>query len=149
MFTVNKNPAAADLRKFGWAMLIGFGVIGALVWLAPWFRTGDVGLLAWAARWNQIMAVVFGGLGLALSILSFSSAAAARPVYIVWMTVAVAVGFVVATVMLTLLFVVLLPVFAIVARWGDPLRKKRHAGRTYWEDYKPHEPTLERMTRLF
>ena len=149
MFSVNKNPKPSDLRKFGWAMLVGFGVIGALLWLAPWLRTGEVGLWAWAATANQVTAVGFWVLGLALAILSLSSPAAAKPVYVVWMSITVPIGIVVSTVMLTLLFVVLLPVFSIVARWGDPLRKKRHPGDTYWEDYKPHEPTLDRTARPF
>lgn len=149
MFTVNKNPGAGDLRKFGWAMLIGFGVIGVLVWLAPWLKTGEAGALAWAAKANQITAAAFWALGLVLAILSFSSPALARPVYVVWMSIAVPIGIVVSTIMLTLLFVLVLPPFSLVARLTDPLRKKRHAGGTYWEDYRRHEPTLERTARPF
>ena len=149
MFTVNKNPKVKDLHKFGWAMLIGFGVLGTLLWLAPWFKTGEVGLLGWTAGSNQIIAVCFWAIGLVLAILSLSSPASAKPVYVAWMSVAVPIGIVVSTVMLTLLFVVLLPVFSIIARWGDPLRKRRHTGDTYWEDYKPHEATLERTARPF
>lgn len=149
MFSVNKNPKASDLRKFGWAMLVGFGVIGALLWLAPWLRTGEVGLLGWTAGSNQIMAVCLWAVGLVLGIVSWSSPKAAKPVYVAWMSVAVPIGIVVSTIMLTLLFVLLLPFFSVVARLGDPLRKRRHAGGTYWEDYKPHEPTLDRTARPF
>jgi hypothetical protein len=149
MFTVNKNPNVKDLRKFGGAMLIGFGVLGVLLWLVPWFKTGDVELLGWNAGSNQIIAVCFWAIGLVLGMVSWSSPKAARPVYVAWMSVAVPIGIVVSTVMLTLLFVVLLPFFSIIARWQDPLRKRRHSGDTYWEDYKPHEATLERTARPF
>jgi hypothetical protein len=65
------------------------------------------------------------------------------------MTVTVPIGIAVSTVLLTLLFFVVLPVFAIIVRMGDPLRKKLTQDDTYWEDHEPYEPTLDRMERLF
>jgi hypothetical protein len=44
--------------------------------------------------------------------------------------------------------VAFLPLFSLIVRFGDPLRKKL-GGATYWEPYRPHEPTLERMRRPF
>ena len=64
------------------------------------------------------------------------------------MRTTVPVGTVMSTVLLTAVFVVVLPLFSIVVRLGDPLRKKL-GGATYWEDYKPYEHTLDRMRRLF
>ncbi len=72
----------------------------------------------------------------------------ARPVYVAWMTVTVPIGLVMSTVLLTVLFVFVLPLFSLIVRWSDPLQKKLGAS-TYWEEYKPHEHTLERMRRLF
>ena len=158
MFTVNKNPTLDELRKFGYAMLVGFLFLGAVIYLAPlvktrevfpWLGFRDVSVLKWAGTWRQWTAVCLGPLGVVLCGLCLLSPSAAKPVYIVWMTVAVAVGTVVSTVMLTLLFVFLLPMFSLVVRIGDPLRKKLRREGSYWEDYKPHEPTIERMKRPF
>ena len=149
MFTVNKHPTVSDLGKFGWAMLIGFGVIGLVLWLAPWLSAGDSTPLAWPGTRAQTTALCLWALGAALWVLGLTAPRAARPVYIVWMTLAAAVGAVMSTVLLTVLFVLLLPIFSLVVRLGDPLRRKLTADDSYWEDYRPHEATLERMKRPF
>lgn len=149
MFTVNKNPTNDDLRKFGYAMVGGFLMIGALIYFLPWARTREVSTLAWTGRLLQWTAVSLPLLGAVLCGLGLFVPVAAKPVYIVWMTAAMGVGIVVSTIMLTLLFLFLLPVFSIVVRFGDPLGKKLKAQGTYWEDHKPHELTLERMKRPF
>lgn len=149
MFTVNRNPTVEDLRKFGWAMLLGFGVIGLVLWVAHWLTTPDTGVLQWAGNGRQITAVCLWGLGAVLCALSQLSPSLAKPVYITWMSIVVPIGIVVSAVLLSVLFFVLLPVFSLVVRLGDPLRKKLRASGTYWEDYKPHEATLERMRRPF
>ena len=149
MFTVNKNPSVRDLSKFGWAMLFGFGVIGAVLWLAPWIKHRDAALLDWSGTSVQITAVCVWTVGLLLCLLGTIAPAVAKPVYVIWMTVGVAIGTVMSTVLLTVMFFVLLPVFSLVVRLGDPLRKKRHNGKTYWEDYKPHDVTIERLQRPF
>lgn len=133
VFTVNRDPFAADLRKFGGAMVLGFGVIG--------------GILFWAGA----MAVAIGlwSLGVVLFLLTRVSLSASRPVYVVWMTAASLVGMVMSTILLTLLYFTLVPVFSLIVRRGDPLRKKLHDGASYWEDYRAHEPTLERCQRPF
>jgi len=148
MFTVNKSPSVGDLRKFGWAMLIGFGVIGGVLWTAAWRKYGGHGLLGWSGAGAQIVALCLWALGAGLCALSLYSPASARPVYVTWMRATAPIGMVMSTILLTLLFVFLLPLFALVVRWGDPLRKKL-GGSTYWEDYKPYHNTLDRMRRLF
>ncbi len=150
MFTVNKNPSVDELRKFGWAMLIGFGVIGLVFWAAPWWEARDAAALVWSGSGLQATAIVLVGLGVVLCVLGVAAPAVAKPVYVVWMSMAAGVGIVMSPVLLTVLYVVLLPVFSIVVRFGDPLRKKISPHReTYWEDYKPHEATLDRVGRPF
>ncbi|MBU0718806.1 MAG: hypothetical protein KJ749_11200 [Planctomycetes bacterium] len=149
VFTVNKNPTAQELRKFGWAMLFGFGGLGLLLWLAPWVRGGGAGALAWSGRSGQITAVCFWVVSLTLGVVGVSAANVARPVYVLWMSVAAVLGIAVSTIMLTLLYFLLLPVFALVVRWGDPLRKKKTQSDTFWEDHEPYEATLDRMARMF
>ena len=53
MFSVNKNPSSADLRKFGDAMFLGFFLIGALLFFSPWLRTRDVLDLGWTGSGIQ------------------------------------------------------------------------------------------------
>ncbi len=149
VFTVNKNPTVKDLRAFGRAMVLGFGILGALLWGVHAYRSQPMSYLAWDGAAPQIVAACFWSLGVMLCTISYASAAVAKPIYVVWMTVATAIGTVMSTIMLTVLFFVLVPVFAIIVKRGDPLRKKLHAGGTYWEDYKGHEPTIERLKRPF
>lgn len=149
VFTVNKNPSDKDLRAFGRAMMLGFGVLGALLWIVNAYRSPQGSFLSWSGATPQITALCFWALGALLCGISYASAAVAKPIYVSWMSVASAIGVVMSTIMLTLLFVVLLPLFSLIVRLGDPLRKKRHAGGSYWEAYKPHEPTIERLRRPF
>jgi hypothetical protein len=147
MFQVNRNPSESDLRKFGRAMLIGFGVIGVVLWIAGARRAGAQ-VSAWTGSGAQVAAIVLASLGAALFALSRASRSMTKTVYIGWMTVTVPVGIVMSTILLTVLFMLILPVFSLIVRMGDPLRRKL-GGTTYWEDYKAHEPTLERMRRPF
>ena len=147
MLTVNKNPSVSDLRKFGWAMLFGFGVIGAILWVVAWRRYGG-GSFGWSGAAGQQVAIGLFVLGTGLWVTGVAAPNVARPVYVAWMTVTVPLGTVLSTVLLTVLFVFLLPLFSLIVRLGDPLRKKL-GGPTYWEDYKPYEHTLERMRRSF
>ena len=149
MFAVNKSPTSRDLHKFGWAMLAGFGVIGLLLWLVPWVKTGNAANLAWAGAGKQILAIALWALGTALFVISFAPPPVAKPVYVAWMSAVVPIGVAMSTVLLTLLFVLLLPVFSLIVRFGDPLRRRLRGQHSYWEVYKPYEPTLERTKRPF
>lgn len=149
MFTVNKNPNANDLRKFGWAMLLGFGVLGILLWILPTIRGTESATLSWTASREQIVALCCWGAGILLWAISMASQAAAKPVYVAWMSVMVPIGLVMSTIMLTLVFIILLPIFSLIVRLGDPLRKRLRREGSYWEDYKPYEPTMDRMARPF
>jgi len=149
VFVVNRNPSEADLRKFGRAMLIGFGTLGLILWVVPWLRGEERALLAWEGTGAQVTALCFWALGVALLALTVTSLAIARPVYVGWMSVAVPIGIIMSTVLLTLTFVILLPVFSLIVYFGDPMRRRLTRESTYWEDYKAYEPTLERMRRPF
>lgn len=148
---VNRNPTIPELRRFGWVTLGGFAVLGILAWYLAvkpdgvWWPT-DWG---WAGAGKQVAALVLWGLGLAMLLVCLSSPGVARRVYVGWMTGAMGIGTVVTTIMLSILFVVLLPVFSLI-RFADPLRLKRKPpGESYWEDHRHHESTLERTIRPF
>ena len=145
MQAVNRNPNKAELIKFGLAMVFGFGVIGALLWyFGPDPRTA-----AWVAAGSQKLAIALWALGAALLLISIGPGSVARPVYVGWMSVAFLLGGVVTVVLLTVLFIVLLPIFSLI-RLKDPMRLRlRPAGESYWEDHKHHESTLERTIRPF
>lgn len=146
MFTVNRHPSSDDLRRFGGAMLIGFGALGAIAWIIPSWRSSDVPLLAWNPVAGRYAAVVLWGWGVGLFVASKSHGA--RKAYVAWMTVATAIGVVMSTFLLTLMYFLLLPWFVPFVRRSDPLRRRRHDGGTYWEDCKPYAPTLDRMRRI-
>ncbi len=149
MFTVNKNPSPKDLKKFGTAMIVGFGTLAIILWLLPWFRSGEPNTLQWSGTSSQWIAIVFVCLGMFLAILGHGAPGIAKPIYVTWMTIATPIGSFMSTLALSILYFVLLPVFAIVVRRSDPLRTKNKGKSTYWEDYKAYEPTLERMRRPF
>ena len=146
MFTVNKNPTTDDLYKFAWSMLGGFGAMGLLLWLAS-------SVLGWIEidldRARRITFVLFAIGAVMFTVGRFAPRAAARALYVGWMSAVVPIGIVMSTIMLTVLFIVILPIFSVIVRLGDPLRKKLNTGASYWEDSKPYEHTIERMRRPF
>lgn len=151
MFTVNKNPSVKEIASFGWVMLGGFGVIGALWWyiaVKPEGGYWPVHSWGWNGKGWQIAAVALWILALLSLVVCRVSFPAARKYYVIWMTGAMYVGTVMMTVLLTVLYFVLLPVFSLI-RLADPLRLKRHRRESYWEKPSAHEATLERMRRPF
>ena len=145
MQPVNRNPSSGDLHKFGWAMLLGFGIIGALLcYLGP-----DPNGWRWTGVTAQKIAVGAWFLGPVLLLISWGPKSLARPVYVGWMTVAMYLGTVVTFALLSVLFIVLLPIFSLI-RFADPLRLRLLGpGASYWEDHRHHESTLERTIRPF
>lgn len=129
------------------AMILGFGVLG----LIAWYFAGETAShgFGWRGLGGQKLAIGLWILGLALLAVSLGPRACAVPVYVGWMSFAFVIGGVMTVVLLSVLFVVLLPVFALL-RFADPLRMRmKPAGESYWEDHKHHESTLERTARPF
>jgi hypothetical protein len=144
---VNRNPTQQDIHGFGWAMLGGFTFLSILSWTAAW-RSGAP-LTGWSGAGGQIAAVSLALLGVLLFLVSRAAVSVAKHVYLVWMTVGLMIGIAVSTILLTFMFLLALPLFSLIVRAGDPLRKKVGKSASYWQNYKPHEPTLDRMRRLF
>jgi hypothetical protein len=115
-----------ELRKFG--LLVGgvFAAIGLVMWLRhkphfPWFLAPGLGLMA------------FGSV----------APKALKPVYVAWMAMAFALGFVVSHVILTLFFFLVITPIGLVARLAgkDFLRLKSDpAAATYWIRREQREP---------
>ena len=107
-----------DLRKFG--LVVG-GVFAGLGLLFLWRHKGHYPYLLWP--------------GVVLMVLGVVGPRALKWVYILWMSVAFVLGFVMAHVILTLLFILMITPIGLFARvFGkDFLSLKLDRGaRTYW-----------------
>ena len=107
-----------DLRKFG--LLVGgvFAVLGLIWWargkpLFPWFLTPGAVLLAFGLAWPLAL----------------------KYVYIAWMSLAIVLGFIVSTVLLTFFFFLVITPIGLIARLVGKdflgLKLDRQAP-TYW-----------------
>jgi hypothetical protein len=107
-----------ELRKFGWLVGGVFAALGLLMWLRhkphfPYFLTPGVVLVVLGTVTPKIL----------------------KPVYIVWMSLAIVLGFVVSHVILTLFFfAIILPIGLVARLFGkDFLGLKLQPGAaTYW-----------------
>ncbi len=147
MLPFRRNLSPGEVRNFGLITLGGFVVLGALLWLKG-LGWSFADALSWQGSGSQKASVVLWAIGAAFAIICTASYALGLRLYIGWMTMAVYLGTVVSTVMLSLMFLILLPIFSLV-RLKDPLRLKLKPSGTYWEEHRPDEPTLDRMSRMF
>ena len=122
--TANLKPSLKDLRKFGLTFLVILGLLaGLLFWrgsaATPWFLALALIFGAWGLFWP-------GGL---------------KPVYRAWMTFAIILGAVMARVLLTILYyLVVTPIGLIMRLFGkDILDTKMKDRDSYWHK-RPDEP---------
>jgi hypothetical protein len=150
MPAVNRDPTRAQLRSFGLVMLAGMAVVGALLWYRALPReTGwQPSSWGWTGSPTHLVAVVLWGLALAVALVCHMWYSLGRVLYVGWMTMAMYLGLVMTTLLLSILFIVLLPVFSLI-RLKDPLRLRLRSSGSYWEAPTPHEPTLDRTRRPF
>ena len=144
---IDRNPSRRTLLVFAWGMLIGFGVIGGVLWWRASGRAeaGSATSLTWLRVWAVGLWLVGAGMGLG----TLGWPRAGRAMYVYWMTVTRPMGLVAGFVGLSLFYWLVLPLFSIVVRWSDPLRRRGRGVETYWEPCAPYESTLERMRRPF
>jgi hypothetical protein len=130
---INWRPEAGELRKFGLAMIVGFGIIGSLVYLkaahsAGWrdWSVGSLPLVLWIA----------GG---AAGLLGLSGTRAALPVYWVWMGIAYVMGNIISRLFLLFLFYGMITPMGICMRLSgrDKLLLRRGQFRSYWQEVPP------------
>ena len=142
--TVRSEVAALDVsvravRRFG--LSVG-GVLLLLAALSWWRRGFDLAPLA-----TVLLALGGGLVGLGTLVPGLLG-----PVYRVWMTLALALGFVMTRVILTIAFVVLFVpiglVFRLIGR--DPLRQRPDPGAaSYWIPRSDGPADRERLERLY
>jgi hypothetical protein len=151
VYQVNTSPSRSDVRTFGLVMLLGFGVVGAVLWykgVKPpdgWWPDAGWG---WNGGAWHVIALALFAFAVLITVECIASYAIGRLLYIVWMTGAMYLGMVVTTIMLSALFVILLPLFSLI-RLADPLRLTMQSSDSYWEEPTPHEATVERTRRQF
>ncbi len=144
LVTVRDEAAALDvsrgaLRRFG--LLVG-GVFAVLAAVGAWRAGGVPGTAG----------VVFGVLGAVLLLGGLLAPQMLRAVYIVWMTAALAMGFVMTRVLLTLAFVVVFTpiglLFRLIGR--DHLHQRPDpAATSYWIERTDGPSSRERMERMY
>jgi hypothetical protein len=108
------------------------------------------------ALWNiyrarPVVVAVFGGISLALVLAGLALPRVARRFHILWMTLAMALGYVNSRILLGLMFYGIFTPYGIISRLvgRDPLRRRGANGESYWTDRKNTRQTREQFERLF
>ncbi len=116
---IPRNPSRRTLRQFAGLSLVFFGLLGT-VKLATGHSTTGTALLV---------------LGVCLGVLGLSFPALLRPVFVGWMVAVFPVGWLVARLVLALLFYgVFVPLGACFRLAGrDALGLRRRAATSYWQ----------------
>ena len=129
LIDVNWKPGARELRQFaGLFLVFGLGAGTAIYFFKDWPLL--VSQILWGA------AVVVGLAGLLVPAL-------ARPVYVVMMALALPIGMVVSTVLMTLIFFVIMTPIGLLVRLAgrDPMQRKFDPNATtYWIRRPPQVP---------
>lgn len=127
------------LRSFG--LVVG-GVFAAVAGVIVWRSGGTFGTAS----------AIFASLGGALILGGVLMPSFLRPIHRAWMALALALGYVMTRVLLTLVFVLLfIPIGLTLRLLGKDLLDRRldpHAP-TYWKPRDPKQNAPERMTRYF
>jgi hypothetical protein len=151
MLSVNRNPSLSELRSFAIVMLCACVGLGMILWYSAikpegaWWPESGIGFVG---SGRQIAAVIVGGIGVAVASACAMSYRAGRALYVAWMSLAMVLGTCMTTILLSAVFVAILPVFTLI-RLKDPLRLRLKNSGSYWENYEPHEATIERTMRPF
>jgi len=135
MVSINWQPGAKDLRKFGVALIVGFGLVG----LALRYKLG-----APTAAW-----VCFGFGGVA-GLLGLVGTRAALPFYWLWMGIAFVMGNVMSRVLLSCLYLAVVTPMALLGRvlGRDRLSLRGPRADSYWVDH-PSADAAHRYERQF
>ena len=118
---INWRPDAKELRKFGITVLIGFAIIGLIVFFTAKTPT--------SAYWLWGIGAVFGLAGITGTVV-------AVPFYFAWMGIAFVMGNIMSRlIMFIIFFGVVTPLGFIMRLTGrDRLRLKKTTADSYWLD---------------
>ena len=133
---INWHPSNPDLRKFGLTLIIGFALIGGLVY---WLGNSAV------AFWMWKISVAIGLLALLLPPLSL-------PFYWAWMGIAFVMGTIISFFIVALIYYVIITpvglIMKIIGRDALKLKKSSFQNDTYWETH-PDISSKDYYKRLF
>ena len=127
------------LRSFGWVVGGVLLIIAAVVWWRNDFT------LTTAAS-------VLGGLGAALTVLGLTVPMILKPVYRVWMALAVVLGFIMTRVILTVVYyLIMTPIGLIMRLLGkDPLHRRIDPNAaSYWIPKTYLDESKERLEKYY
>lgn len=128
LLEVNWNPERRELKQFALIWMAMFGIFGAI---SLWAKSSTSSATAF---W---IIAAFGLLG-------YFRPAVLKPVYIVWMALAMPIGWAVSHLLLLAVFyLVLTPIGLLLRLFGhDPLNRQfDRAAKSYWIPHDPsHEP---------
>jgi hypothetical protein len=132
LIEINWNPCRRELRQFGLSCVAFFGLIGAYcLWI----------------RGSQTPAIVFWAVA-SVGVLGYFLPSWLWPVYVLWMTIALPIGWGVSHLLLLLVYyLVFTPVGLLMRLVGyDPMNRRfDRAAKSYWT---AHESIVE-MSRYF
>ena len=135
---INWKPAATDLRKFAWSLVIGFPCIATVFFLAKWISAG--------ALPEPRFFLMLGGIGVAVGLVSLVITPLARLLYPVWYFLAACVGIVMANlIFMVLFFGIFTPMGLFMCLIGrDPLNLKwKRSAASHWIDAPPAPPASQ------
>ena len=123
MIQINWNPTPTDLRKFGRAMLIGFGIISAL-----FYHYNNLPL----AKGCFAFGIIAGTLGL-------TGKRIALILYLPWMAIAFGLGNTTSRILLIILYYTLFTCIGTARKiiGVDRLNRKKKNATTYWKKMMP------------
>lgn len=127
MVHINWKPDTTELRKFGVAMIVGFGIIGSVF------------------LWRQHNEIAIGcyTFGAVVGLLGLTGLRIALPIYWAWMSIAFIMGNIMSRVLLTLVYYGLITPIGLARRaiGRDPLLLKPTNRDSYWIDTtNPQDP---------
>lgn len=128
-----------EQRKFGLVLAVAFVILGTIRWALHGF---DTEALPWPL---YTIAVFFFLPGLVYP-------PVLRPVFILWIKLAIVLNWIMTRVVLTLAFVFMItPTRVMITLFGDdPLKRKWHPeAETYWEAPEDQPKELERYHQQF
>ena len=111
-----------------------------------------LGIAAWNFyRGRTTVVAIFGGLGVALALAGLFAPALARRFHVVWMKLAVALGYVNSRILLTVMFYGVFTPYGFVSRLvgRNPLRRRGAKHDSYWTERKRTRQTRDGFERLF
>ncbi|MFH0911097.1 MAG: hypothetical protein V1918_06305 [Planctomycetota bacterium] len=142
LVTINWKPGRRELKAFGWAMILGFGLIGLAFAFWPWARP---------IRPNLSIAIGCWAFGVFAGVLGWSGSRAALLVYWPWMGVAFVFGNILSRILIAVFFYGMITPMGLCMRLlgRDRLHLRRRGDETtYWRDV-PQAEDKARYERQF